>query len=75
MATYRIYYTTTASASVEVEADSFDEALDAAPDLLPSDVCAQCGGWGSDYSLELAGEWTADESNYTVDGTFVEVSA
>lgn len=77
MSTYRIFFTTTASASAEVEADSLDEAIDQAWDRIPSDVCAQCGGWGSspEYSMELGGDWTPDESNYSVDGEWIEVQS
>lgn len=60
---YVVHMTTTASLSVEVEIpDDLDEqaakaaAIEEAYQNAPSNVCAQCGGWGREWSLEL-GEW------------------
>jgi len=72
MSTFRIYFNTGASASVTVEADDLDAAIDAAYALVPRNVCAQCGGWGRPYALDL-GEWQVDESTYEQDGEYVEV--
>lgn len=57
MAKYRVYYTTTASSTVVVEAADESEARERAEDEFefPS-LCAQCAGWGRSYSLDLA-EW------------------
>ena len=71
MSTYRIFFTTTASATAEVEAENLDKAVEAAYDKIPDDVCAQCGGWGSDYSMELGGDW-ASADDYEVDGVWIE---
>ena len=71
MSTYRIFFNTGASASVEVEADSFDEAVDLAYDRVPSGICAQCGGWGQDYDMDLGDDWEVDDS-YEVDGKWIE---
>ncbi|RNL64394.1 hypothetical protein EFK50_07675 [Nocardioides marmoriginsengisoli] len=72
MSKYVIYLTTEASIAIEVEADSLEEAQDAAFDELPSGVCAQCSGWGSAWSLDL-GDFEVDESHHSVDGEWVEV--
>lgn len=53
---YRVHLQTVASFTIEVDADDEDAALDAAYEEVPAEVCAQCGGWGSKYSLDL-GEW------------------
>lgn len=77
MSSYRIFFTQVVSTSVEVEADDFDEAIDKAyeSDAMPSDnfVCAQCSGWGKEYSIDT-GEWEADEKVCMVDGESVEVT-
>lgn len=74
MAQYRIYFRQSASASVEVEADSFEEAVDLAYEELPGGVCAQCSGWNQSWSLDLDGEWDVNESEYEVDGDYVEAT-
>lgn len=63
MAKYRVYFTTTASLSVDVEVDddltgedAHDAAIDRAYDEMPSDMCAQCSGWRTPWSREF-GEW------------------
>lgn len=57
---YQVLFTTTASYVVTVESESPDTAIEEAYDLLPSGVCAQCSGWGRDYSLDF-GEWDDGE--------------
>lgn len=52
MPKYRVVLETTASAYAEVEADDREAAIEAAFEDLPS-LCAQCGGWGQDWSLGL----------------------
>ena len=54
MARYRVYFETTASCTVEVDADDEDAALDKAHDEIPTGVCAQCSGWGQPWSLCFA---------------------
>jgi len=77
MSTYRIFFQQTISTSVEVEADSLDEAIDAAyeSDQMPSEspLCAQCSGWGQGFSIDT-GQWEHDEHIYEVDGEYVEVT-
>ena len=53
MARYRVYFETTASCTVEVDADDEDAAIDKAYDEIPSGVCAQCSGWGQPWSLDF----------------------
>jgi len=67
MTKYRVFLTTTASLSVNVEIDDAkmdeDEAREAAIEEAhqeaPSGVCAQCSGWGRSWGLDL-GEWEAE---------------
>jgi hypothetical protein len=58
---YRVYFTTTASSVVEIEAEDRDAAVDAAYDELPSSLCSSCSGWGQRVGIDLGGEWQADE--------------
>lgn len=74
MAEFRIFFNTTASTSVAVEADDFDTAVDLAWEEVPTNVCAHCSGWGGGPGIELAGEWDPDETVYVRDGEFIEVS-
>lgn len=59
MPKYRVYLQTSASMTVTVEAEDPDAALDAAYEEAPGGVCAQCSGWGKNWSLDL-GEWESD---------------
>lgn len=69
MPKYRIHFTATASTTVVVEADDASEAREIADDQFASpSICAQCSGWGQDYSMDL-GEWEQDEAD---DGVTVE---
>lgn len=74
MSTYKIFFSTTASSVVTVEADDLESAIDLAYDELPRDVCAQCGGWGQGPGIELAGEWEVAPDYYEVDGEFIDTS-
>lgn len=72
MPKFTVYFTTTASASVEVEIPqkTIDEegVHSAVADLVESGlidtpgICARCGGWGQTYSLELSGEWDTHQA-------------
>jgi hypothetical protein len=75
VAKYTVYMQTTASAAVTVEVDddlageeALQQALDLAYDAVPSEVCAQCSGWGKNYSLDLA-DWEIERD---MDGTETE---
>jgi hypothetical protein len=57
MAKYTVYLTTVASTSVEVEADDPGDALEKADSSYMPQICAQCSGWGKNFSLELGDEW------------------
>jgi hypothetical protein len=76
MSMYRIYFHTTASTSVEVEADDYEAAVEAAYDGLPGGICAQCAGWGSDGpGIDMGDDWLVDDTFHQVDGESVEVKA
>jgi len=75
MSTFRIYFTTGASATVTVEANDLEDAIEKAYDELPSDICAQCSGWGQEWSRDLGDEWTVDETAYEQDGEYIEVES
>lgn len=71
MPKFNVHFTTTASATVEVEIsdeDIAEEGLSIAVANLveggmidtPS-ICARCSGWGQKYDLEVSGEWDTDE--------------
>lgn len=53
MPTYRVAMSTTASLSIEVEADNETEAEEKAYEEGPRGVCAQCSGWGEKWGLDL----------------------
>lgn len=62
MAKYIVHLKTSAFTSVEVEADSREEAEDKAADATMPSLCAQCAGWNEwDPPLELNEEWTIDD--------------
>jgi len=60
MPKYRVYLTTTASATVYVEAENPDDAIDLAYEEGPAGICAHCSGWGQNWSVDL-GEWGTDD--------------
>ncbi len=75
MAKYRVYMYTAISLSIEVEVDdnldeddAREQAIEKAFDESPSSICAQCGGWGEN--------WSKDEGEYELsrnaDGTEVQ---
>lgn len=72
MPTYKIGFQTGAFTQIEVEADSFEDAVDAAWNEGFPSICARCSGWGQDTNLELGDEWEPDETFYYVDGEYVE---
>ena len=62
MAKYTVLLTTWANAAVTVETDETD------PDLILEEawqntpvVCAQCAGWGREWSLEVGDDWNPGE--------------
>ena len=57
MPKFRVHLETVASTVIEVDAESKEEAYEAA---LCSDlpyICAQCSGWGQSIGMELGDEW------------------
>lgn len=75
MSSYTIYFTSTASTAVTVEADDFETAVELAYEELPGSVCAQCAGWGGRPGIDLSDDWEPNEKSCDVDGKFVEVTA
>jgi hypothetical protein len=61
MAKYTVYLTATASTSVEVDAEDRDDAIEKALSANMPTICAQCSGWGREYSLEIADNWDFSE--------------
>ena len=73
MPKFKVFFETVASTAIEVDAESFDEALEGAyQEGMPS-LCAQCSGWGGRPGVDLSGDWEPDEKYYVKDGEFVEV--
>lgn len=70
MSMFTLYFTNTSSSVVKVEAVDLDEAIDLAYDQLPSSICAQCSGWGSDWNRDES-DWEFEEESYYVDGVEV----
>ncbi len=60
MPTYRVPLNGYVSATVTVTTDSIDpeEIVELALEEGVHSPCAQCSGWGSDWSLEVSDEWT-----------------
>lgn len=55
---YRVDYETVASFTTTVEAESAEDALLVAEDVVefPS-LCAHCSGWGREWELDLGDGW------------------
>ncbi len=62
MPKYRITLATSASVTATVEADDDEIAVDMVFDMVPSEVCAQCSGWGKNWSLDI-GQWDVAEDH------------
>ncbi|MFF5973668.1 hypothetical protein ACFY7C_19285 [Streptomyces sp. NPDC012769] len=72
---YQVSFETSAGGHITVETDETDpeRILEAAYEEGIPSVCAQCSGWGRDYSLEIGDEWDPIEDEqglviYTEDG-------
>lgn len=63
MSKYRVTLTSTASITVYVEAEDKEEAIEAAFEQAPYEVCHQCSGYNENYNLEL-GEWDFPEQDW-----------
>lgn len=68
MPTFRVYLETGASLTVTVEAADEGAAIEEAFANVPRDICANCSGWGQNWSREL-GEWDVARNG---DGTDVQ---
>lgn len=62
MAKYRVHFQSGASCTVTVEAEDEEAAIEAAYDELPGGICAQCSGWGQEWSIDL-GEWDLEKDD------------
>jgi hypothetical protein len=62
MTAYIVYLATSASTSVEVEADSPEEAEDKAYQAKLPTLCAQCSGWNNPPGVELNDTWEISET-------------
>ncbi|MFE7462331.1 hypothetical protein ACWFMI_24915 [Nocardiopsis terrae] len=69
-AEYTVNFTTSADITITVTAANVDDAIEKAHDQGPSDVCAQCSGWGQKWSRHLGDELEMVE--VSVDGEVVE---
>lgn len=66
MAKYRVSMQTVATITIEIEVpdditDPHEIAERAAEEGEFPTICAQCAGWGRDYSLDMDGEWEVSE--------------
>jgi hypothetical protein len=68
MPKYRVHMSATATQTVTVEADNEEQAIERAHDEGTTSVCAQCSGWGKQWSLDLD-EFEVDEDVTLPDGT------
>lgn len=68
MAKYRVNMQTIASTSIEIEVPDDVTDLEEITERAFNEanfptLCAQCSGWGKDYSLDLGDEWDVSEYN------------
>lgn len=63
MAKYAVRMITYAHLTLEVEADSRDEAVSAATEISPrySALCGVCSGSLGDWDLSVSDEWDVDD--------------
>jgi hypothetical protein len=64
MTKYTVYLETGLEVGVKVEAADADEAIDKAYDERPGSICAQCSGWGQNWTKSEGDEL---EPNCVVD--------
>lgn len=75
MPKYIVHFQTVASATLEVEAEDRQAAIEEARQEGVPGICAQCSGWGRDYSIDL-GEWeTVDQGFTAVQAQSIEEAA
>ena len=63
MPEYTLYFTTTASQSVTVEAGDLDEAIDEAYEEIRPSLCASCSGFDRLAPGIDLGDWEIDEKS------------
>lgn len=61
MAKYKVMLTTVADFTIGVDADDEEQAVEAAYDKAPAEVCGHCSGWGEAWSLTLNDAWQLHE--------------
>jgi hypothetical protein len=59
---WKVDLQTIATITVEVEAEDAEKAAEIAQG---QDICAQCSGWGRDWSMEI-GEWSVADEGFPV---------
>lgn len=57
MSEFMVFFEGMAGLTIRVEADDPDDAVNKAYDEMPGGVCAQCSGWGKEWSLDVPDEW------------------
>jgi len=57
MPKYNVHLSTVVSATVTVEAEDAEQAIEAAYEEVPSEFCFQCSGHGQPWDLDMGGEW------------------
>ena len=73
MSKYRVYLQTIASTAIDVEADSKEEAVEAALNEDMPTLCVHCAGWGKeDKNLELGDVWDTSP-NLSLDDSVTEL--
>ena len=66
MAKYRVNMQTVATTVIEVEVPDDVTDLEEIAEIAANEgefptICAQCAGWGREYSLDMDGEWNVSE--------------
>jgi hypothetical protein len=75
MPKYNVHFTGTASAIVEVEAESKKEAAEKAYEEMPGSICAQCSGWREKWSREWPDDMDIAEDDETGEELIEEIEA
>jgi hypothetical protein len=62
MAKFKVYLSSVQEACLEVEAEDYESAIEAALEEGVPGICAQCSGWGSSgfWRESDEGEWEVD---------------
>ena len=71
MAKFSITQTATASVTMEIEADTLEEALTEMREEGVPPLCAQCSGRGQSHTLEVDDAWEIEANSVYVDNVRV----